>query len=34
MHRIEILTPEWVNWFNNKKLFESIGDIPPREFED
>jgi transposase InsO family protein len=24
---------EWVDWFNNRRLFEPIGNIPPVEFE-
>ncbi len=28
--RLEI---EWVDWFNNRRLLEPIGDIPPVEFE-
>ena len=26
---VEIATLEWVDWFNNRRLFEAIGDIPP-----
>jgi putative transposase len=22
---------EWVDWYNNRRLFEAIGDIPPTE---
>jgi len=32
--QVEFETLEWVDWFNNKRLLEPIGDIPPREFED
>jgi len=28
----EYATLEWVDWFNNRRLFEPIGDIPPAEF--
>ena len=28
---VEIATLEWVDWFNNRRLFEAIGDIPPAE---
>ena len=31
---VEFETLDWVDWFNNKRLLEPIGDIPPREFED
>jgi transposase InsO family protein len=24
---------EWVDWFNNRRLLEPIGDIPPAKFE-
>jgi hypothetical protein len=24
---------EWVAWFNNDRLHESLGDLPPAEFE-
>jgi len=27
------LTLEWVDWFNNRRLLEPIGNIPPVEFE-
>lgn len=27
-------TLEWVDWFNNRRLFEPIGHIPPAEFEE
>jgi putative transposase len=30
---VEYATCEWVDWFNNRRLLESIGDIPPAEFE-
>jgi transposase InsO family protein len=30
---VEYATLEWVHWFNNQRLLESIGDIPPAEFE-
>jgi putative transposase len=30
---VEIATLEWVDWFNNRRLFEAIGDIPPAEHE-
>lgn len=26
-------TREWVDWFNNRRLLEPIGNIPPAEFE-
>ena len=30
---VEYATLEWVDWFNHRRLLESIGDIPPVEFE-
>ena len=30
---VEIATLEWVDWFNNRRLLEPIGDIPPAEAE-
>jgi putative transposase len=31
--QLELATVEWVAWFNNERLHESLGDIPPIEFE-
>ena len=31
---VEFATLVWVDWFNNRRLLEPIGDIPPREFEE
>jgi putative transposase len=30
---VEFATLEWVDWFNNRRLLEPIGDVPPAEFE-
>jgi putative transposase len=30
---VEYATLDWVDWFNNRRLLEPIGDIPPAEFE-
>ncbi len=30
---VEYATPEWVDWFNNRRLLEPIGNIPPVEAE-
>jgi putative transposase len=30
---VEYATLEWVDWFNNRRLLEPIGDIPPAEKE-
>jgi putative transposase len=29
----ELAIVEWVSWFNHDRLHESLGDIPPVEFE-
>ena len=34
MDHVEYATLDWVDWFNKKRLFEPIGNIPPVEFED
>ena len=33
LEEVEFATLEWVDWFNNQRLLEPIGDIPPAEFE-
>lgn len=33
MEAVEYATLEWVDWFNNKRLLEPIGNIPPAEAE-
>jgi len=30
---LEFATLDWVDWFNNRRLFEAHGHIPPAEFE-
>lgn len=30
---VEFATLEWVHWFNNRRLLETIGNIPPAEAE-
>lgn len=30
---VEYATLEWVDWFNNRRLLEPIGHVPPVEFE-
>jgi transposase InsO family protein len=30
---VEFAVLEWVDWFNNRRLLSSIGDVPPAEFE-
>lgn len=31
--QVELATLEWIDWFNNRRLHSSIGDIPPAEAE-
>lgn len=33
IEEVEYATLEWVDWFNNRRLLEPIGDIPPAELE-
>jgi transposase InsO family protein len=33
IEEVEFATLEWVDWFNNRRLLGSIGDVPPAEFE-
>jgi putative transposase len=30
---VEFATLAWVDWFNNRRLLEPIGNIPPAEAE-
>jgi transposase InsO family protein len=30
---VEYATCEWVDWYNNQRLLQPIGDIPPAELE-
>ena len=30
---VEFATASWVEWFNDRRLFTPIGDIPPAEYE-
>jgi putative transposase len=31
---VELATLDWVDWFNHRRLFEPIGNVPPAEKED
>ena len=31
---VEFATLEWIDWFNNRRLLEPIGNVPPVEFEE
>ncbi len=30
---VEFATLRWVDWFNNRRLLEPIGHVPPAEYE-
>ena len=32
--QLELAVVEYVSWFNNERLHESLGDVSPAEFED
>jgi transposase InsO family protein len=34
LEEVEFATLEWVDWFNNRRLLTSIGDVPPVEYEE
>ncbi len=34
MEAVEFATLEWVDWFNNRRLLEPIGNMPPAEAEE
>lgn len=31
--QLELAIVEWVGWYNARRLHESIGDVPPAEYE-
>ncbi len=31
---LELATIEWVDWFNHRRIFGELGNIPSAEFED
>jgi transposase InsO family protein len=31
---VEFATLEWVDWFNNRRLLDPIGNMPPAEAEE
>ncbi len=33
LEEVEFKTLEWVDWFNNRRLLEPIGYVPPVEYE-
>ena len=34
MDEVEIETPKWVDWFNNRRLLDPLGEMPPAEAEE
>ena len=33
IEEVEFATLTWVDWYNNRRLFEPIGNVPPNEKE-
>ena len=33
LEEVEFATLTWVDWYNNRRLFEPIGNVPPNEKE-
>ena len=33
LEEVERATLDWVEWFNNRRILEPIGDVPPAEYE-
>ena len=33
IEEVELATAEWVDWFNNRRLYEYCGDVPPVKLE-
>lgn len=31
--KVEFAVLEWVDWFNNRRLLEPLGYVPPAEYE-
>ena len=34
LETVEFATLDWVDWYNNRRLLEPIGNIPPAEAEE
>jgi len=33
LEQVELAMAQWVDWYNNRRLHSSIGDLPPAEHE-
>ncbi len=33
LEQVELATAKWIDWYNNRRLHSSIGDLPPAEYE-
>ncbi len=33
LEQVELATAAWIDWYNNRRLHSSIGDLPPAEYE-
>lgn len=33
LEQVELAAAEWIDWYNNRRLHSSIGDLPPAEYE-
>lgn len=33
VEQVELATLEWVRWFNNARLHNQLGQVPPAEYE-
>jgi putative transposase len=33
LEQVELATAKWADWYNNRRLHSSIGDLPPAEYE-
>ena len=33
LEQVELATAMWIDWYNNRRLHSSIGDLPPAEYE-
>jgi len=33
LEQVKRATAAWIDWYNNRRLHTSIGDLPPAEYE-